>query len=103
MVGVAQLVELRIVIPAVVGSSPIVHPSFCCSTPFFSRPLFGLGCFELILFVRSVSIFLCFLFLAFLLSVDFVSLLCCSWRFIATILAMWQNSVLFGILLLLIS
>ena len=27
MVGVAQLVELRIVIPAVVGSSPIVHPS----------------------------------------------------------------------------
>ena len=26
MVGVAQLVELRIVIPAVVGSSPIVHP-----------------------------------------------------------------------------
>ena len=28
MVGVAQLVELRIVIPAVVGSSPIVHPIF---------------------------------------------------------------------------
>ncbi len=27
MVGVAQLVELRIVIPAVVGSSPIVHPT----------------------------------------------------------------------------
>ena len=26
MVGIAQLVELRIVIPAVVGSSPIVHP-----------------------------------------------------------------------------
>ena len=26
MVGVAQLVELRVVIPAVVGSSPIVHP-----------------------------------------------------------------------------
>ena len=26
MVSVAQLVELRIVIPAVVGSSPIVHP-----------------------------------------------------------------------------
>ncbi len=26
MVGVAQLVELRIVIPAVVGSIPIVHP-----------------------------------------------------------------------------
>jgi hypothetical protein len=28
MVGVAQLVELRVVIPAVVGSSPIVHPIF---------------------------------------------------------------------------
>ncbi len=28
MVGVAQLVELRIVIPAVVGSSPIVHPKY---------------------------------------------------------------------------
>ena len=28
MVGVAQLVELRIVVPAVVGSSPIVHPIF---------------------------------------------------------------------------
>lgn len=28
MVGVAQLVELRIVAPAVVGSNPIVHPSF---------------------------------------------------------------------------
>ena len=26
MVGVAQLVELRLVMPAVVGSSPIVHP-----------------------------------------------------------------------------
>ena len=26
MVGVAQLVELRIVIPAVGGSSPLVHP-----------------------------------------------------------------------------
>ncbi len=27
MVDVAQLVELRVVIPAVVGSSPIVHPT----------------------------------------------------------------------------
>ena len=26
MVGVAQLVEPRVVIPAVVGSSPIAHP-----------------------------------------------------------------------------
>ena len=29
MVDVAQLVESRIVIPVVVGSSPIVHPSIC--------------------------------------------------------------------------
>ena len=28
MVAVAQLVESRIVIPVVVGSSPISHPSF---------------------------------------------------------------------------
>ena len=27
MVGVAQLVEPRVVIPVVVGSNPIVHPS----------------------------------------------------------------------------
>ena len=27
VVGVAQLVELRIVIPAVAGSNPVVHPS----------------------------------------------------------------------------
>jgi hypothetical protein len=27
-VDVAQLVELRVVVPAVVGSSPIVHPRF---------------------------------------------------------------------------
>ncbi len=29
--GVAQLVELRIVVPAVVGSSPIAHP--ICADP----------------------------------------------------------------------
>ncbi len=28
MVGVAQLVELRIVAPVVVGSSPIAHPIY---------------------------------------------------------------------------
>ena len=27
VVDVAQLVELRIVVPAVVGSSPIIHPN----------------------------------------------------------------------------
>jgi hypothetical protein len=39
MVGVAQLVELRIVIPAVVGSSPIVHP-----IPSVIAPLCGRSC-----------------------------------------------------------
>ena len=29
MVDVAQLVESRIVIPAVAGSNPVVHPTFC--------------------------------------------------------------------------
>ena len=28
MVGVAQLVELRIVIPVVAGSTPVAHPIF---------------------------------------------------------------------------
>lgn len=31
-VAVAQLVESRIVIPVVVGSSPISHPKICCFT-----------------------------------------------------------------------
>ena len=31
MVGVAQLVELRIVIPAVEGSNPFAHPILYCS------------------------------------------------------------------------
>ena len=38
MVAVAQLVELRIVVPAVVGSSPISHPTFA---PFASSRSFG--------------------------------------------------------------
>jgi hypothetical protein len=33
MVDVAQLVEPRIVIPAVAGSSPVVHPTFGCLDP----------------------------------------------------------------------
>ena len=33
MVGVAQLVERRIVIPVVVGSIPIVHPIFILKAP----------------------------------------------------------------------
>ena len=39
MVGVAQLVELRIVIPAVVGSSPIVHPNFDSGSETFRKKL----------------------------------------------------------------
>ncbi len=35
MVGVAQLVELRIVVPVVVGSIPIAHPIY----PFTPRAL----------------------------------------------------------------
>ena len=31
MVGVAQLVEPRIVIPVVVGSSPIIHPKYAAA------------------------------------------------------------------------
>jgi hypothetical protein len=33
VVDVAQLVELWIVIPAVVGSSPIVHPNMVAASP----------------------------------------------------------------------
>jgi hypothetical protein len=33
VVGVAQLVEPRIVIPVVVGSSPIVHPTDTLNSP----------------------------------------------------------------------
>ncbi len=33
MVDVAQLVESRIVIPAVAGSSPVVHPTLFCKGP----------------------------------------------------------------------
>ena len=41
MVNVAQLVELRIVIPAVVGSNPIVHPIFVYSECFsFQNSIF---------------------------------------------------------------
>ena len=32
VVGVAQLVEPRVVIPVVVGSSPIVHPNYMLIT-----------------------------------------------------------------------
>ena len=40
-VSVAQLVEPRIVIPVVVGSSPIVHPSFL--RRFFVRAVSSVG------------------------------------------------------------
>jgi hypothetical protein len=37
MVGVAQLVEPRVVIPVVVGSSPIVHPNQRVKAAPFAR------------------------------------------------------------------
>ena len=40
MVGVAQLVEPRIVIPVVVGSSPIVHPIYCFDTTYIYDKVF---------------------------------------------------------------
>ena len=43
MVGVAQLVEPRVVIPVVVGSSPIVHPKISNKiSRLISRPFLGL-------------------------------------------------------------
>ena len=42
MVGVAQLVERRIVIPVVVGSIPIVHPILFLGSRFL-RLFFYLG------------------------------------------------------------
>ncbi len=44
MVDVAQLVEPRIVIPAVAGSSPVVHPTFengCESSSALLEKVFG--------------------------------------------------------------
>ena len=39
MVVVAQLVEPRIVIPVVVGSSPIIHPIFLFSLSLIAMPI----------------------------------------------------------------
>ena len=43
MVDVAQLVEPRIVIPAVAGSSPVVHPTFdgCVSSGACGKKFLG--------------------------------------------------------------
>jgi hypothetical protein len=48
MVDVAQLVESRIVIPVVVGSSPIIHPS-----KFKPLALHRLGAFPLLGYLRD--------------------------------------------------
>ena len=40
MVGVAQLVELRIVAPAVVGSNPIAHPNISRRDRYRTCPFF---------------------------------------------------------------
>ena len=39
MVDVAQLVEPRVVVPVVVGSIPIVHPTFGCAEKCKNGPL----------------------------------------------------------------
>ncbi len=41
MVDVAQLVEPRIVIPAVAGSSPVVHPTFLVGLREVCEKVFG--------------------------------------------------------------
>jgi hypothetical protein len=41
MVDVAQLVEPRIVIPAVAGSSPVVHPILECGRGLSMKGLLG--------------------------------------------------------------
>ena len=41
--GVAQLVEPRIVIPVVVGSSPIIHPIFAVVVELVDTPDLGSG------------------------------------------------------------
>ena len=57
MVGVAQLVEPRIVIPVVVGSSPIVHPIFCLRTGNAQRvlPVSALNTAQLMLIKQQVA------------------------------------------------
>ncbi len=40
MVSVAQLVESRIVIPVVAGSSPVVHPSKSIDSIIFKNSIF---------------------------------------------------------------
>ena len=37
MVGVAQLVELRVVVPVAAGSSPVAHPTKCLQITVFLR------------------------------------------------------------------
>ena len=46
MVGVAQLVEPRVVIPVVVGSSPIVHPIFFLALRYSSNEIHGVAVYN---------------------------------------------------------
>ena len=48
MVGVAQLVELRIVIPAVAGSIPVAHPN--------SRHLYGVNRFVVVYSYKNAKV-----------------------------------------------
>ena len=43
MAGIAQLVEPRIVIPVVVGSSPIIHPTSSLQNPYYNRRVAQFG------------------------------------------------------------
>ena len=51
MVSVAQLVEPRVVIPVVVGSSPIIHPN---QQPSIQIKLSQINCIYLIIYEASL-------------------------------------------------
>ena len=56
MVGVAQLVEPRVVIPVVVGSSPIVHPSMSKNIHCLISRLF-LSLYKMALLINNSTLF----------------------------------------------
>ena len=55
MVGVAQLVEPRVVIPVVVGSSPIVHPRLEKENCFSHRLILSL--YKTVLVINNSTLF----------------------------------------------
>ena len=56
MVGVAQLVEPRVVIPVVVGSSPIVHPSISKKINCFASRL-APSLYKTVLVINNSTLF----------------------------------------------